>query len=125
MNTGIVIQKCRIGATSDLEVVKSQFHTYLGRPWKEYSRTIVMQSSISDVINPVGWHEWMGNFALDTLFYAEYQNTGAGAGTANRVKWKGHKVLTSATQVQAFTVSSFIAGHSWLGSTGFPFSLGL
>ncbi|XP_043696646.1 pectinesterase isoform X2 [Telopea speciosissima] len=124
-NTGIVIQKCRIGATSDLEGVKSQFQSYLGRPWKEYSRTIVMQTSISDVINPVGWHEWTGNFALNTLFYGEYQNTGAGAGTANRVKWKGYKVLTNAAQVQEFTVSRFIAGNSWLGSTGFPFSAGL
>ncbi|KAK9099642.1 hypothetical protein Syun_026687 [Stephania yunnanensis] len=81
-NTGIVIQKCRIGATSDLAPVISSFPSYLGRPWKEYSRTIVMQSAISNVINPAGWHEWTGNFALNTLFYAEYQNTGPGAGGA-------------------------------------------
>ncbi|KAK9131562.1 hypothetical protein Sjap_012049 [Stephania japonica] len=79
-NTGIVIQKCRIGATSDLLPVISSFPSYLGRPWKEYSRTIVMQSVISNAISPAGWHEWTGNFALNTLFYAEYQNTGPGAG---------------------------------------------
>ncbi|KAJ4953212.1 hypothetical protein NE237_030044 [Protea cynaroides] len=124
-NTGIVIQKCRIGATSDLEPVRSSFPTYLGRPWKEYSRTIVMQSTISDVINPAGWHEWNGEFALNTLFYGEYQNSGAGAGTANRVKWKGYNVITVVATVQPFTVSNFISGSSWLGSTGFPYSLGL
>ncbi|KAL8462743.1 hypothetical protein ACS0TY_033675 [Phlomoides rotata] len=124
-NTGIVIQKCRIGATSDLRPVQSSFPTYLGRPWKEYSRTVVMQSDISNVINPAGWYEWNGNFALNTLFYAEYQNTGAGAGTANRVTWTGFRVLTSAAQAQPFTAGNFIGGGNWLSATGFPFSLGL
>ncbi|KAH6773329.1 pectin methylesterase 3 [Perilla frutescens var. frutescens] len=124
-NTGIVIQNCRIGATSDLKSVQKSFPTYLGRPWKEYSRTVIMQSSITDVIHPVGWHEWSGNFALDTLFYGEHQNTGAGASTSGRVKWKGHKVITSTTEAQSYTAGRFIAGGSWLSSTGFPFSLGL
>lgn len=124
-NTGIVIQKCRIGATSDLLPVISSFPSYLGRPWKEYSRTVVMQTAISNVISPAGWHEWTGNFALNTLFYAEYQNTGPGAGTSQRVNWKGFRDLTSPTQAQPFTVGSFIQGSGWLGSTGFPFLLGL
>ncbi|XP_048128114.1 pectinesterase [Rhodamnia argentea] len=124
-NTGIVIQKCRIAATSDLQPVKGSFPTYLGRPWKLYSRTVIMQSSISDVIDPVGWHEWDRTFALDTLYYGEYQNTGAGAGTSKRVQWKGFKVITSAAEAQGFTAASFIGGGSWLSSTGFPFSLTL
>lgn len=124
-NTGIAIQKCRIGATSDLLAVKGSFQTYLGRPWKLYSRTIIMQSIISDVINPAGWYMWQGDFALDTLTYREYQNTGAGAGTSNRVTWKGFKVITNAAEVQPFTAERFIAGSSWLPSTGFPFFLGL
>ncbi|CAI9767104.1 unnamed protein product [Fraxinus pennsylvanica] len=124
-NTGIVIQKCRIGATSDLRPVQGNFPTYLGRPWKEYSRTVIMQSSITDVINPAGWHEWNGNFALNTLFYGEYQNTGAGASTSGRVTWRGFKVITSATEAQSYSAGIFIAAGSWLSSTGFPFSLGL
>ncbi|KAG5248817.1 pectinesterase family protein [Salix suchowensis] len=124
-NTGIVIQKSRIGATSDLLPVQSSFPTYLGRPWKEYSRTVIMQSSITDVIHPAGWFEWSGSFALSTLYYAEYQNSGAGAGTSGRVTWKGYRVLTSAAEAQGFTPGNFIAGSSWLRSTTFPFSLGL
>ncbi|KAF8012851.1 hypothetical protein BT93_I0877 [Corymbia citriodora subsp. variegata] len=124
-NTGIVIQKCRIGATGDLQSVKGDFPTYLGRPWKEFSRTVIMQSTISDVIHPVGWHEWSGTFALDTLYYGEYQNTGPGAGTSQRVTWKGAKVITSVPEAQGFTAANFIAGGSWLSSTGFPFSLNL
>ncbi|KAI9090382.1 hypothetical protein K1719_028717 [Acacia pycnantha] len=89
------------------------------------STRIRIPSTISDVIDPVGWHEWNGDFALNTLFYGEYQNSGAGAGTANRVKWKGYKVITSASEAQQFTAASFIGGSNWLGSTGFPVSLGL
>lgn len=124
-NTGIVIQKCRIGATSDLKPVQKEFPTFLGRPWKEYSRTVVMQSSITDVIDPAGWHIWDGNFALDTLTYREYKNTGAGADTSRRVKWKGFKVITSSAEAASYTPGAFIAGGSWLSGTGFPFSLGL
>nr|XP_043636959.1 pectinesterase-like [Erigeron canadensis] len=124
-NTGIVIQKCRISATSDLQPVQANFPTYLGRPWKEYSRTVVMQSTISDVINPAGWYPWDGDFALDTLYYREYQNTGPGADTANRVTWTGWGVIKNTTEAESFTSGSFITGYSWLQDTGFPFSLGL
>nr|GME12349.1 pectinesterase/pectinesterase inhibitor U1 [Ipomoea batatas] len=124
-NTGIVIQKCRIAASSDLKPVQKSFPTYLGRPWKEYSRTVVMQSSISDVVHLAGWHEWSGSFAVNTLFYGEHSNTGAGAATSQRVKWKGFKVIASATEAQSYTAGRFISGSNWLGSTGFPFSLGL
>ncbi|XP_013610481.1 PREDICTED: pectinesterase/pectinesterase inhibitor 3-like isoform X1 [Brassica oleracea var. oleracea] len=124
-NTGIVIQRCRIGATSDLQSVKGSFPTYLGRPWKEYSQTVIMQSDISDVIRPEGWSEWTGTFALNTLTYREYANKGAGAGTARRVKWRGFKGITAASEAQRYTAGQFIGGGGWLGSTGFPFSLGL
>ncbi|KAB5553360.1 hypothetical protein DKX38_010671 [Salix brachista] len=124
-NTGIVIQKCRIGVTSDLHAVRSNFSAYLGRPWKEYARTVVMQSSISDVIHPAGWNGLKGRFALNTLSFAEYENSGAGAETSRRVTWEGYKMITSATEAQSFTARNFIGGSSWLKSTTFPFSLDL
>ncbi|KAI3684117.1 hypothetical protein L6452_33336 [Arctium lappa] len=124
-NTGIVIQKCTITATSDLKPVEASFPTYLGRPGKEYSRTVVMQSSISEVINPAGWYPWNGDFALETLYYREYQNTGAGADTSERVTWPGWGVIKTTAEANRFTPGTFIAGGTWLPSTGFPFSLGL
>ncbi|XP_011039647.1 PREDICTED: pectinesterase-like [Populus euphratica] len=124
-NTGIVIQKCRIGVTSDLHPVRSNFSAYLGRPWKEYARTVIMQSSISDVIHPAGWNGLKGRFALSTLSFAEYENSGAGAGTSKRVTWEGYKMITSATEAQSFTPRNFIGGSSWLKSTTFPFCLDL
>ncbi|KAI4988209.1 hypothetical protein ZWY2020_029839 [Hordeum vulgare] len=124
-NTGISIQKCKVAAASDLAAVQSSFKTYLGRPWKQYSRTVFMQSELDGVVNPAGWLAWDGTFALDTLYYGEYQNTGPGAGTSGRVTWKGYRVITSASEASTFTVGSFIDGDVWLAGTSIPFSAGL
>lgn len=124
-NTGIVIQKSRIGATVDLQSAEGSFETYLGRPWKEYSRTVIMQSTISGVVHPKGWHEWDGEFGLHTLYYAEYNNTGPGASTSGRAQWKGVTVISDPTQARQFSPREFIVGDNWLPSTSFPYSLDL
>lgn len=124
-NTGTSIQNCQITASADLEPVKSSFKTYLGRPWKEYSRTVVMQSSIGDHIDPAGWSVWSGDFALQTLYYGEYMNKGPGAGTSKRVTWPGYHVIKSATEAEHFTVTELIQGGQWLKSTGVAYTEGL
>ncbi|KAK6240004.1 hypothetical protein QUC31_005473 [Theobroma cacao] len=124
-NTGIIIHNSRVTAASDLKPVQSSVKTYLGRPWKQYSRTVFMKTFLDSLINPAGWMEWDGNFALNTLYYAEYMNTGTGSSTSNRVKWRGYHVLTSASEASKFTVSNFLAGNSWLPATGVPFTSGL
>ncbi|KAK9089648.1 hypothetical protein Scep_028730 [Stephania cephalantha] len=124
-NTGTSIQKCDIYASTDLFPVQAQFPSYLGRPWKEYSRTVVMQSKIGDVIVPAGWFPWDGDLYLKTLYYGEYMNFGPGAGTGNRVKWPGYHVITSAQEAMKFTVAQLIQGGQWLRSTGVAFTEGL
>ncbi|GLJ10789.1 hypothetical protein SUGI_0135160 [Cryptomeria japonica] len=124
-NTGISIQNCTITADSDLVPVKSSFPTYLGRPWKEYSRTVYMQSYLGDVINSAGWLAWSADFALSTLYYGEYMNIGPGAGTQNRVNWGGFHVINSSQEAINFTVGQFIQGNSWLPSTGVAYMDGL
>ncbi|WOL10315.1 hypothetical protein Cni_G19070 [Canna indica] len=124
-NTGISIQNCKVTAASDLAVVQSSFRTYLGRPWKEYSRTVFMQSFLDSLIAPAGWLEWNGSFALSTLYYGEYMNRGPGSDTTNRVQWPGYKVITSASEASTFTVGNFIQGDQWLVSTSVPFNSGL
>ncbi|PUZ56980.1 hypothetical protein GQ55_5G391800 [Panicum hallii var. hallii] len=124
-NTGISVQRCKVAAAADLVGREAATRTYLGRPWKQYSRTVFMQSELDSLIDPAGWLEWNGDFALDTLYYGEYKNTGAGAGTSGRVKWKGYRVITSAAEASAFTVGSFIDGDVWLAGTSIPFDTGL
>lgn len=124
-NTGISILNCKIAAAADLIPVQSTFKSYLGRPWKKYSRTVYLNSFIDNLIDPAGWLEWNGTFALDTLFYGEYKNRGPGSNTSARVTWPGYKVITNTTEASLFTVRQFIQGNEWLSSTGVPFFLDL
>ncbi|KAJ8558115.1 hypothetical protein K7X08_004881 [Anisodus acutangulus] len=124
-NTGISIHACKIVATSDLEASKGSFPTYLGRPWKMYSRTVVMLSYLGDHLHPHGWLEWNATFALETLYYGEYMNYGPGAAVGQRVTWPGYRVITSTEEASKFTVAQFIFGSSWLPSTGVAFLAGL
>ena len=118
--TGFSIQFCNISAEREVTIP-----TYLGRPWKSHSRTVVMQSYISSAVRPEGWLEWNGSFALDTLFYAEYMNYGPGAGTEARVKWPGYRVLNGKDEAKRYTVAEFIAGNTWLPATGVKYNAGL
>ncbi|KAJ0603317.1 putative pectinesterase [Helianthus annuus] len=124
-NTGISIINCRVMAASDLKGATGSVKTYLGRPWHQYSRTVFMKTFLDGLVDPTGWMPWSGNFALNTLYYGEYMNTGPGSSTAKRVSWKGYRVITSATEAAKFTVGNFIAGGAWLPATKVPFTPGL
>ncbi|KAJ8748967.1 hypothetical protein K2173_013405 [Erythroxylum novogranatense] len=124
-NTGISIQGSRIRAAPEFFAVKNSYRSYLGRPWKKYSRTVVMETDLDGLISPKGWTEWRGSYALSTLFYAEYMNTGFGASTDSRVNWPGFHVINSPEQASPFTAGRFIQGDSWIPATGVPFKLGV
>ncbi|KAL4389899.1 probable pectinesterase/pectinesterase inhibitor 33 [Arachis duranensis] len=125
-NTGISFHNCQIRAAPDLKPLVNQYKTFLGRPWQQYSRVVVMKSYIDSLVSPTGWSPWGNtNFAQSTLFYGEYKNFGPGSSTKNRVRWPGYHVLTSPAQASPFTVNSLLAGGTWLPATGVPFTSGL
>ncbi|KAL3749580.1 hypothetical protein ACJRO7_010678 [Eucalyptus globulus] len=120
--SAIVLQNCTISADPAYYPLRNTNKAYLGRPWKDYSRTIIMQSQIDDLIQPQGWLAWMGNFALNTCFYAEYGNRGAGSATTGRAKWRGIKSMT-AQHIVDFTPKAFFKGDdAWITATGVPYS---
>ncbi|KAL0719900.1 hypothetical protein Bca4012_069224 [Brassica carinata] len=123
-STGFVFQGCTIAGEPDYLAVKETSKAYLGRPWKEYSRTIIMNTFIPDFIQPQGWQPWLGNFGLDTLFYSEVQNTGPGADLANRVTWPGIKTLSD-EEILSFTPDQYIQGDVWIPGKGVPYTPGL
>ncbi|KAK6911791.1 Pectinesterase inhibitor domain [Dillenia turbinata] len=117
MNTGMSIHKSTL---STYDTVTAP--VYLGRPWRNYSTTVIMESTIGSFLSPAGWIAWITNvLPPDTIFYAEYQNTGPGADVSKRVNWTGvHTSITSA-QASKYTVSSLIQGDTWLPATRVTF----
>ncbi|KAK6155844.1 hypothetical protein DH2020_010092 [Rehmannia glutinosa] len=117
-NTGISIHSCRVMAAPEFKPFVGSFKTYLGRPWQEYSRTVVMKSYLDDLVAPEGWSTWGdSDFALGTLYYGEYQDFGPAASTGNRVNWTGYHVNLSPNEAARFSVANLIAGREWLPAT--------
>ncbi|KAG6784659.1 hypothetical protein POTOM_010357 [Populus tomentosa] len=123
-NTGISIQGSRIRPAPDFIGVKN-IPTFLGRPWRKYSRTVIFETDIDGFIDPVGWLPWDGSVHLNTLFYAEYNNIGCGASTEHRAKWPGFHVFKSLKEASPFTLNKFIKGSSWISQTGVSYKLGV
>ncbi len=72
---GYVFQRCRFTSECPRE------SCYLGRPWRDYARCVILNSEIGAHIRREGWHDWDRKEAWDTVFFAEYGNYGEGAGT--------------------------------------------
>ncbi|XP_059654251.1 probable pectinesterase/pectinesterase inhibitor 36 [Cornus florida] len=119
--TGISILNSIIAPAPEFGAVKGRFKSYLGRPWRRYSRTVFLKTDMDGLIDPKGWTEWRGNFGLSTLYYGEYMNSGSGASTAGRVRWPGFHVLKDPHEASPFTVRNFIQGHLWIPVSGVPF----
>jgi pectinesterase len=52
---------------------------YLGRPWRNFAKAVVINSEIDGHIHKEGWHDWDKRDAWETMFFAEYGNFGEGA----------------------------------------------
>ncbi|KAL0716706.1 hypothetical protein Bca4012_066028 [Brassica carinata] len=94
---------------------------FLGRPWKEYSRKIIMNTNIDDVIDPEGWLKWNETLALNTLFYSEYHNKGRSSDQAHRVRWRGIQRISD-KQARGFAPGDFLHGNAWIPKRRIPYS---
>jgi pectinesterase len=78
---GYVFLHCKLTAREGVTKV------YLGRPWRDYARTVYIHCEMGAHILPAGWSNWGGTQRDKTAFYAEYGNTGPGSVTSGRVPW--------------------------------------
>ncbi|KAF0921399.1 hypothetical protein E2562_006968 [Oryza meyeriana var. granulata] len=97
---------------------------YLGRPWKEHARTVVMESVIEGFVHAHGYMPWEGKDNLGEAFYGEFGNSGGGANATGRNEMRGFHVLSKDKAMQ-FTVGRFLHGADWIPETGTPVTLGL
>ncbi|CAH9092204.1 unnamed protein product [Cuscuta epithymum] len=112
--SGFVFHNCSISGTDDyMKLYRKNSkvqQSYLGRPWKEYSRTVFIGSYLDDIISEEGWYPWDGDFAIKTLYYGEFDNRGAGASTFGRVNWSS---IVPTQHVHSYSVRNFIQGDLW------------
>jgi len=78
---GFVFSNCKI--TGEDANVK----TYLGRPWRDFSNVVFLNTEMSSVVRPEGWQNWDLPAREKTSRYAEFNNRGPGAATKERVSW--------------------------------------
>jgi len=78
---GFVFSHSRITAESP------ELRTYLGRPWRAFSSVAFLNTEMSAVVRPVGWHNWDFPDREKTSRYSEFKSTGAGASPSARVAW--------------------------------------
>ncbi|XP_065006509.1 probable pectinesterase/pectinesterase inhibitor 51 [Musa acuminata AAA Group] len=114
-STGFVFDRCVVNGSDEyLALYKSNpaVHlTYLGRPWKEYSRTVFIDCSMGEIVRPEGWTPWSGDFALPTLYFGESGSSGPGGKATARVPWSSK---IPAEHLGAYSLESFIQGDQWI-----------
>lgn len=60
---------------------------YLGRPWRDFAQTVLINCYMDRHIKEEGWHDWFKTDARRTVFYGEYGNHGPGASIEKRPEW--------------------------------------
>lgn len=78
---------------------------YLGRPWREYAKTVYIECELGAHIHPSGWNDWKkphGHF-----YYGEYHSSGPGAAATQRASFS-HQ-LTDA-EAALYTMDNVLMG---------------
>ncbi len=78
---GYVFHDCVLTGDTSLHSVS------LGRPWRPYACVAYLNCYLGPHIRAEGWSNWNNTDNYKTTRYAEYHNTGPGAGTTARLSW--------------------------------------
>jgi pectinesterase len=102
-DAGYVFNHCKITAEQGAGDV------YLGRPWRDYSTVIFMNTKIIAPIMPAGWSDWQSapQPRLPTATYAEFRSRGPGANPAAREPYS--KQLTK-VEAERYETKAYLAG---------------
>lgn len=96
---GFVFKNCKLTADDNVTEV------FLGRPWRNYAKTVFINCEMGKHIKPEGWHNWGNLEAEKTSFYAEYKNYGEGFNSEKRVFWS-HQLKK--TQTKKYTIENIL-----------------
>ncbi|KAF7837398.1 putative pectinesterase/pectinesterase inhibitor 22 [Senna tora] len=118
--TGFVFQNCRFTVSPEERELWGVGGSILGRPWRAYSRVVILRSYIDSIVSPSGWGEMEGT-PTDKATYVEYGNEGPGSDTRGRVRWPGVMEVHDVEAVRGFAASNFLEADTWIPNTGVPY----
>ena len=98
---GYVFLDCKITGEKGI-------HVDLGRPWRDYAKTVFLRCDMGDFIRPRGWNNWGKKHAEQTTYYGEYKNYGPGAKKESRCEWS-HQLTDQ--EAKAYTPQNILAGE--------------
>lgn len=78
---GYVMQSCRFTGSCP------PHSAYLGRPWRNYAKTVLLDCYIGAHIREEGWHDWNKAQAQETVLYAEHGSHGPSSDKNKRPGW--------------------------------------
>lgn len=81
---GYVFENCNFTSNCPPRTV------YLGRPWRNFAKTVLINCHMQEHICKEGWHDWDKPEAHSTFYYAEFSSTGEGATMPHRPSWVHH-----------------------------------
>ncbi|MBX7170982.1 MAG: pectate lyase [Pyrinomonadaceae bacterium] len=99
--SGLIFIKSKLTAESSVKGV------YLGRPWRDYGRTVYLETEMGGHIRPEGWHHWQPE-REKTAYFAEFKSSGQGANNSARVAWSHQLTEDEAKQ---FSAENFLKGE--------------
>lgn len=104
---GLVFSECKLTGDADTASV------YLGRPWRDFAKTVFLNCHMGNHICPEGWGNWGKVKAEAVCSYIEYNNDGPGASTDKRAPFS--KQLTNPALTEYFSKENVLAGEdNWL-----------
>jgi pectinesterase len=102
---GFVFSNCTVDGAPGVQ-------TYLGRPWRAYGSVIFLNTQMSGVVRPVGWHNWNQPEREKTARFCEFGSTGMGAAASARVPWARTLTKADAADITPQRVLGGIDGWS-------------
>ncbi|KAA1189916.1 pectinesterase family protein [Paenibacillus sp. B2(2019)] len=78
---GFIFKNCFLTADPDITSV------FLGRPWREYAKTVFVGCQMGSHIHPLGWDNWNNSANEQTVRYQEYDVKDAALLSKKRVPW--------------------------------------
>ena len=93
---GFIFNNCTINS------LKENIEIKLARPWREYGKTVFLNTNMPKEVIPQGWSIWSGTNRHEKCYFAEYKSN---CDTSMRLSW-GH--ILNDTEASFYKIENFI-----------------